>query len=77
MGVGTGGKKRKSSSEKRASDQISLQGAGLQSSQELLRGTSCVRAQSLSHVQLFVTPWTQAHQALLLMEFPRQEYQSW
>ena len=28
----------------------------------------------LSHVQLFVTPWTVAHQAPLSMGFPRQEY---
>ena len=28
----------------------------------------------LSHVQLFVTPWTVAHQALLSMGFSRQEY---
>ena len=28
----------------------------------------------LSHVQLFVTPRTVAHQSLLSMEFPRQEY---
>ena len=28
---------------------------------------------SLSHVQLFVTPWTVACQALLSMGFPRQE----
>ena len=33
-------------------------------------------AQSLSHVQLFITPWTVAHQALLSMEFSRQEYWS-
>ena len=33
-------------------------------------------AQSLSHVQLFVTPWTVACQAPLSMGFPRQEYQS-
>ena len=32
----------------------------------------CVCVQSLSHVQLFVTPWT--GQASLPMEFPRQEY---
>ena len=32
-------------------------------------------AQSLSHVQLFVTPWTVAHQPPLSMGFPRQEYQ--
>ena len=30
----------------------------------------------LSSVQLFATPWTVAHQALLSMEFSRQEYQS-
>ena len=30
----------------------------------------------LSHVQLFVTPWTVAHQALLSMGFLRQEYWS-
>ena len=35
-----------------------------------------VYAQSLSHVLLFVTPWTVAHQALLPMGFPRQEYWS-
>ena len=29
-----------------------------------------------SHVQLFVTPWTVAHQALLSMGLPRQEYSS-
>ena len=28
----------------------------------------------LSHVQLFATPWTAAHQAPLSMGFPRQEY---
>ena len=33
-----------------------------------------VHTQSLSHVQLFVTPWTIAHQAPLSMGFPRQEY---
>ena len=32
--------------------------------------------QSLSHVQLFETPWTVAHQAPLSMGFPRQEYWS-
>ena len=29
-----------------------------------------------SHVQLFATPWTVAHQAPLSMVFPRQEYWS-
>ena len=33
-------------------------------------------AQSLSRVQVFVTPWTIAHQAPLSMEFSRQEYWS-
>ena len=33
-------------------------------------------AQSFSRVQLFVNPWTVAHQATLSMEFPRQEYWS-
>ena len=32
--------------------------------------------QSLSHVQMFVTPWTVAHQAPLSIEFSRQEYWS-
>ena len=31
---------------------------------------------SLSRVQLFVTPWAIAHQALLSMEFSRQEYRN-
>ena len=35
-----------------------------------------VCAQSLSRVQLFVTPWTVAHQAPLSMEFSRQEHWS-
>ena len=35
-----------------------------------------VRVKSLSHVWLFVTPWTAAHQAPLSMGFPRQEYWS-
>ena len=30
----------------------------------------------LSHVQLFATPWTVAHQALLSIEFSRQQYWS-
>ena len=32
--------------------------------------------QTLSRVRLFVTAWTVAHQALLSMGFPRQEYWS-
>ena len=35
----------------------------------------CV-CQLLSHVQLFATPWTVAHQAPLSMGFSRQEYWS-
>ena len=36
----------------------------------------CVHMYVLSHVQLFVTPWTVARQAPLSMGFPRQEYWS-
>ena len=32
--------------------------------------------QSLSHVRLFATPWTRAHQAPLSMGFSKQEYWS-
>ena len=35
-----------------------------------------VKVKSLSHVPLFVTPWTVAYQATLSMEFSRQEYWS-
>ena len=35
-----------------------------------------VKVKSLSHVQLFATPWTVAHQAPLSMRFSRQEYWS-
>ena len=34
----------------------------------------CVCTQLLSHVQLFVTPCTVAHEVPLSMEFSRQEY---
>jgi len=34
------------------------------------------KVKSLSHVQLFATPWTVVHQAPLSMEFSRQEYGS-
>ena len=36
----------------------------------------CVCVQSLSHVRLFVTPWTVVHQAPLSMGFSRQEHWS-
>ena len=35
-----------------------------------------VKVKSLSHVRLFVTPWTVAHQPPPSMEFSRQEYWS-
>ena len=35
-----------------------------------------MKVKSLSHVQLFVTPWTIAYQAPLSMGFSRQEYWS-
>ena len=35
-----------------------------------------VKMKPLSHVRLFVTPWTVAYQAPLSMEFSRQEYRS-
>ena len=36
----------------------------------------CMHAQSLAHVQLFVTQWTVAHQVSLSMGFSRQEHWS-
>ena len=36
----------------------------------------CVCARVLSHVPLFATPWTIAHEAALSMEISRQEYWS-
>ena len=35
-----------------------------------------MKVKSVSHVQLFATPWTVAHQASPSMEFSRQEYWS-
>ena len=35
-----------------------------------------VKVKSLSHVRLFVTPWTVTYQATLTMGFSRQEYWS-
>ena len=37
----------------------------------------CVYPQSLSHIQLFMTPWTVARQAPLSLGFLRQEYLEW
>ena len=39
-------------------------------------GKGKVKVKSLSHVQLFVTPWTAAYQAPPSMGFSRQEYWS-
>ena len=39
-----------------------------------LGGREKVKVKSLSRVQLFAVPWTVAHQALLPLEFSRQEY---
>ena len=39
-------------------------------------GVPCVGVCVLSHVWLFVTPWTVAHQAPLLQGFPNQDYWS-
>ena len=41
-----------------------------------MKRCSTVKVKSLSHVQLFVTPWTVAYQASQSMEFSRQEYWS-
>ena len=41
-----------------------------------LHSVVVVVSQSVSRVQLFVTPWTIAHQAPLSMGFSRQEYWS-
>ena len=42
-----------------------------------IRVTQCMNEwKPLSHVWLFATPWTVAHQTPLFMEFFRQEYWS-
>ena len=43
---------------------------------KLLEQSLSTHAQSLSHVQLFATPWTVACQAPLSMGYSRQEYWS-
>ena len=40
----------------------------------IMRITVPFQEMSVSHVRLFVTPWTIAHQASLSMDFSRQEY---
>ena len=42
----------------------------------MLLGHPKVKVKSLSHVQLFATPWTVAYHAPQFMEFSRQEYWS-
>ena len=42
----------------------------------MLVTSSAIRISRFSHVQLFATPWTVAHQASLSMGFSRQEYWS-
>ena len=43
---------------------------------DLMCAQSLVKVKSLSHAQLFVTPWTVAYQAPPSMGFSRQEYWS-
>ena len=43
---------------------------------EMSQITTCIHAKLISHVRLFVTPWTVAHQAPLSMGFSRQGYWS-
>ena len=47
-----------------------------ESEEELKSLSKKVKVKSLSHVQLFVTPWIAAYQASPSMEFSRQEYLS-
>ena len=44
---------------------------------ELKNITNEMKSAMLSHVQLFVTPWTLTYQASLSMEFSRKEYWRW
>ena len=39
-----------------------------------IKAVETAAVQVLTHVQLFVTPWTVAHQTPLSMEFSRQKY---
>ena len=64
---------------------VRLQSLGCSCSQEALRDSlfsayhvtpTFLGTAVLSRVQLFVTPWTVAHQASLSMRFPRKEYRS-
>ena len=42
--------------------------------EEIILRRKAIKVKSFSHVQLFVTPWTVAHQDPLSMGFSRQEY---
>ena len=55
---------------------FSTNGAGYSHAKEHSYILVCVCVKSLSHVQLFATPWTVAFQASPSMGFPRQEYWS-
>ena len=44
--------------------------------EEIILRRKAIKVKSFSHVQLFVTPWTVAHQDPLSMGFSRQEYWS-
>ena len=55
---------------------ISRQRQGVLKTQLYPNWYQCVRAQLLSHVGLFVIPWTIVHKAPLSMELCRQEYWS-
>ena len=41
-----------------------------------IKAVKTAAAQVLTHVQLFATPWTVAHQTPLSIEFSRQKYWS-
>ena len=62
-------------------DQQTLMGANVGSANSMAsmdqRHNAAVAAQSLSHVQLFATPCTEALQTPLSMGFSRQEHWSW
>ena len=53
---------------------MSLKGHFQKNFEELYPFSHIQKCESLSHVQLFVTPWTVARQAPLSMKSPRQEY---
>ena len=46
----------------------------LYSHKNIIKLCMCVHAESLSHIQLFATPWTVACQAPLSTGFSRHEY---